>query len=151
MDWMDLLAVQGTLKSLLQQHSSKASTESLHWPSKWAEITLWFTIVGPKIFTNLSVKCTFKVFRKCFFKVSDSLQPQGLQHTRFLCPWNSPVKNIGVGCHFLLQGIFLTQGSNPGLLHCRRILYHLSHQGGPIAQKKKPLSLLCFFFKLQGY
>ena len=33
-------------------------------------------------------------------------------------------KNTGVGCHFLLQGIFLTQGSNPGPLHCRRILYH---------------------------
>ena len=33
--------------------------------------------------------------------------------------WNSPGKNTGVGCHFLLQGIFLTQGSNPGLPHCR--------------------------------
>ena len=40
-------------------------------------------------------------------------------------------KNTGVGCHFLLQGVFLTQGLNPGLLHCRRILYHLSHQGSP--------------------
>ena len=37
---------------------------------------------------------------------------------------DSPGKNIGVGCHFLLQGIFLTQGSNPSLLHCRWILYH---------------------------
>ena len=43
----------------------------------------------------------------------------------------SPGKNTGVGCHALLQGIFPTQGSNPGLLHCRRILYHLSHQGRP--------------------
>ena len=34
-----------------------------------------------------------------------------------------------MGCHFLLQGIFLTQGLNPGLLHCRQRLYHLSHQG----------------------
>ena len=38
------------------------------------------------------------------------------------CPWNFPGKNTGVGCHFLLQGIFLTQGLNPGLLHCRRSL-----------------------------
>ena len=37
----------------------------------------------------------------------------------------------GVGCHFLLQGIFLIQGSNPGVLHCRWTLYHLSHQGSP--------------------
>ena len=115
---------------------SITSTESFQWPSKWAEMTLRFTIVGPKIFTDLSVKCTFKVFWKCFFKVSDSLQPQGLQHARFLCPWNSPVKNIRVGCHSLLQGIFLTQGSNPGLLHCRWILHHLSHQGSPLNPPK---------------
>ena len=41
---------------------------------------------------------------------------------------DSPGKNTGVGCHALLQGIFPTQGSVPGLLHCRWILYHLSHQ-----------------------
>ena len=45
---------------------------------------------------------------------------------RFLCPWDFPGKNTGVGCHFLLQGIFLTQGFNLGLLHCRHILYCLS-------------------------
>jgi len=36
-----------------------------------------------------------------------------------------------MGCHFLLQGMFPTQGSNPGLSHCRQTLYHLSHQGSP--------------------
>ena len=41
-----------------------------------------------------------------------------------LWPWDSLGKNTGVGCHALLQGIFLTQGLNPGLLHCRQILYH---------------------------
>ena len=59
--------------------------------------------------------------------VSDSFEPHGLQPTRLLCLWNSPGKNTGVGCHSLLQGIFLNQGLNPGLLHCRQILYHLSH------------------------
>ena len=44
-------------------------------------------------------------------------------------PWNSPGKNTGVACHALLQGIFLTQGSNPGIPHYLQILYHLSHQG----------------------
>ena len=44
---------------------------------------------------------------------------------------DSPGKNTGVGCHVLLQGIFSTQGSNSGLLHCRRILYCLSHQRSP--------------------
>ena len=50
-----------------------------------------------------------------------------------LCsPWNSPGQNPGVGSHSLLQRIFPTQGWNPGLLHCRWIPYHLSHQGSPI-------------------
>ena len=48
--------------------------------------------------------------------MSDSLRPHGLQPTRLLCPWNFPGKNTGAGCHFLLQGIFPTQGSNLGLL-----------------------------------
>ena len=47
------------------------------------------------------------------------------------CPWNFLGQNTRVDCHFLLQGIFLTQGLNPGLLHCRQILYHLSYQGSP--------------------
>ena len=45
--------------------------------------------------------------------------------------WNSPGQNIGVGSLSLLQGIFPTQGSNPGLPHYRRILYQLSHKGSP--------------------
>ena len=59
----------------------------------------------------------------------DSLQTYGLQSVRLLCPWDSPDKNTGVRCHFLLQGIFPSQGLNLGLLHCRQILYCLSHQG----------------------
>ena len=47
---------------------------------------------------------------------------------------DSPGKNPGVGCHALLQGIFLTQGSNQGLLRCRRIPYQLSHHGSPQSQ-----------------
>ena len=57
--------------------------------------------------------------------VSDTLQSCG--------PWNSPGQNTGMGCLSLLQGIFPTQGSNPGLLHCRQILYQLSHQGSPLS------------------
>ena len=49
--------------------------------------------------------------------------------TRLLCPWNFPGKNTRGGSRFLLQGIFQTQGLNLVLLHCRWILYHLSHQG----------------------
>ena len=63
--------------------------------------------------------------------VPDSLQPHGLQPSRLLCPWDFPGKDTGVGCYFLLQGIFPTQGSNAGLLHCRQILYPLSYKGSP--------------------
>ena len=55
---------------------------------------------------------------------SDSLQPHGL-----FCPWDSPVKNTGVGCHFLLRGTLLIQGSDPGLLPGRRSLYHWATWG----------------------
>ena len=61
--------------------------------------------------------------------LSYSLRPRGLWRSRLFHPWDSPGKNTGVGCHFLLQGIFLTRRLNPGLLHCRQTLYPLSHQG----------------------
>ena len=58
--------------------------------------------------------------------VSDSSQPHGLYSS-----WDSPGQDTGVDSLSLLQGIFPTQGSNPGLPHCRQILYQLSHQGSP--------------------
>ena len=63
--------------------------------------------------------------------MSDSVRPHRRQPTRLHSLWDSPGKNTGVGCHFLLQGLFPAQGSNPGLLHCRWILYQLSHKGSP--------------------
>ena len=64
--------------------------------------------------------------------MSDSLQSHGLcSPPGSSVHGNSSGKNTGVGCHALLQGIFPNQGSNPGLLHCRQILYHLSHQRSP--------------------
>ena len=59
--------------------------------------------------------------------MSDSVRPHRRQPTRLPLPWDSPGKNTGECCHFFLQGIFQTQESNPGLLHCRQIRYQLSH------------------------
>ena len=64
--------------------------------------------------------------------------PMDCSLTRFLCPWDFPGKNTGVDCHFLLQGIFPTQGWNPGLPHCRQKLYHRSHQG------RSTFQVVCF-------
>ena len=58
--------------------------------------------------------------------MSDSLQPHGLYS-----PWDSPGQDTGVGSHSFLQGIFPAQGLNPGLPHCRWILYQLNHAGSP--------------------
>ena len=70
--------------------------------------------------------------------VSDSLWPHG-QPTRLLCPRDSPGKNTGVCCHFLLQGIFLTKGLNPGLL----CLLHWQMRSLQLA----PLTNLYIFFR----
>ena len=72
---------------------------------------------------------------------SNPLQYSGLENsmdcslTGLLPPWDFPGKKTGVGCHFLLQGNFPTQGSNLGLLHYRQMLYHLSHKGSPRDQQ----------------
>ena len=63
--------------------------------------------------------------------VSTTLRPHGLYS-----PWNFPSQNTGVGSLSLLEGIFPTQGLNSGLLHCRQILYQLSHKGSPSANEK---------------
>ena len=75
-----------------------------------------------------------KVPRVCACVCTQSrltLQPHELYLARLLCPWNSPGRNTGAGCHSLPLGIFPTQGWNSSLLHCRLILCHLSHQGSP--------------------
>ena len=78
---------------------------------------------------NLCLKVYFVCFSIWFSHMPEScltLATHGL-----LRPWDSPGKNTGVGCHFPLQEIFPTQGSNLSLLHCRQILYQLSCEGSP--------------------
>ena len=66
----------------------------------------------------------------------DPLRLCGLQPARLLCPWDSPGKNTGAGCHSFLQGIFPAQGSNPGSA-LQWIPYQLSHQGSSLFLKSK--------------
>ena len=66
--------------------------------------------------------------------------PRIVACTKLLHPRDFPGKSTGVGCHFLLQGIFPTQGSNPGLSHCRQTLYRLSHQyNGKVLIRGRPM------------
>ena len=73
----------------------------------------------------------------CWFAavVAVSVRPYGTQHASFLCPWDSPGKDTRVGCHFLFQGIFLTQGSNKHVLHWKV-------GSSPLAPPRKSKSLL---------
>ena len=71
--------------------------------------------------------------------MSDSLWPHGLQPDRLLCPWNFPGKNTRACCHFLLRGIFPTQGSNLCLLH----FLHWQADSLPLAPPGKPCIYRC--------
>jgi len=82
----------------------------------------------------------------CHSVMSDSLRPHGLQPTRLLHPWDFPGKKTRVGCHSLLQQIFLTQGLNLNLLHCRQILHHLSHLRTPFLTPGNPESVLRIYY-----
>ena len=66
----------------------------------------------------------------CLF--TQSCPAHGLEPSRLVCPWDSPGKNTGLGCHFLLQGIFLTQEWNVSLQHWQVDSLPLSHQGSHI-------------------
>ena len=82
-----------------------------------------------------------------------------LQLTKFLRPWDFPGKNTGVGCHCLLQGVFLTQGSNPGVQHSRQILYPLRyreasillHQGNSCSEQTLVILLKVVKIKITCY
>ena len=82
--------------------------------------------------------CCAKSLQSC-----PTLRSYGTQLTRLPCPWDSPGKNTQVGCHALLQGIFLSQGLNSRLRHCRQILYttltsNMSHSCIPLSLTVPP-------------
>ena len=87
------------------------------------KIILKFYLSGPQNVTLFGNRIAATESRSV---VSNSLRPHGPYS-----PWNCPGQNTGVGSLSLLQGIFPTQGSNPGLLHCRQILYQMRYQGSP--------------------
>ena len=105
---MDLLAVQGTLKSLLQHHSSKAS---ILWRSAFFILGIYplFYLICICLYTHTweqKARCAHTSADCCCCVtsvVSDSVRPHRQQPTRLPSPWDSPGKNTGVGCHFLLQ------------------------------------------------
>ena len=106
----------------------------------WIEILLYKFLLFPNYDLMWSVSHSV---------MSESLQLHGLQPAWLLCPWNSPGKNTEAGSHSLLQRIVSIKGWNLGLLHCRQILYSLSHQGSPFSSALThfPLQLCVSFLK----
>ena len=126
---------------ILYQLSHKGSIRMLEWEaypfprgsSQPRNRTRVSCIAG--VFLSSKFPFTSPMWSESCSVVSDSLPPHGLYS-----PQNSPDQNTGVGSLSLLQGIFPTQRSNPGLLHCRWILYQLSHNESPYL----PYTLLLF-------
>ena len=83
--------------------------------------------------------------------MSDSMRPLGLQPTRLLRPWDFLGKSTGVGNLSLLQGIFLIQELNWGLLHCRLLLYQLSYEGTSVICEKTLWEYVDILFSQPSY
>ena len=102
---------------------------SIIWHHLYVETKKWYKLIYLQIknrLTDIENKQTWLIEEKSESEscsvISNSLWPHKLYN-----PWNSPDQNTRVGSHSLLQGIFPTQGLNPGLMHCMWILYPLSY------------------------
>ncbi|CAM9120065.1 unnamed protein product [Rangifer tarandus platyrhynchus] len=111
--------------SLDMEAASRQDVSPSVWEVTCREGCSQLSSPGPIYTRNCESLSHFQLFEPC----------------RLLCPCNFPDKNTGVGSHSLLHGTFLTQVSQPELLNCRQILYHLSHQGSPGRQGDKSNSL----------
>ena len=98
-----------------------------HFHKKHPVHSFWHKVV-PYIPETMKSETVVKQWKQSCLTLCD---PMDCSLATLLHPWDSAGKNTGVGCHALLQGILPTQGSKPGLLHWKQILYHLSHQGSP--------------------
>ena len=124
----------------------------LGWESPLEEeIATHSSILAWKIYPDIFIKVKVKSLSRSWLFAT----PWIVACTKLLHPWDFQGKSTGVVCHSLLQGIFPTQGSNPGLSHCRQTLYCLSHQGSRCflvfvkTLVKWPLRVLVFFFKFR--
>ena len=142
---------------LRNQYLECIKSDKIEWTLLWFILLIWLcTIHIPFTFLDalnyiwyfpLEFTWQFEQMHYACYSMyvcvsfAQSLWPCGLKSTRFLCLWNSADKNTGMGSHSLLQGIFLNQGLNPGLLHCRQILYCLNLQGSPLYQ-----NMLCILW-----
>ena len=114
------------------QNNWQNSKQSFSWRREWdPNFNFWTETRVPRTLAFLESERKWKKVKvKSLSHVRLFATPWTVAyHTSLESPWDFPGKSTGVGCHFLPQRIFPTQGSNLGLPHCRQTLYHLSHQG----------------------
>ena len=150
---IDRGAWRATVQSIAQSDTTEWLSTQAHTGLKmeWVHFN-WGFLVKASVQVKFTHTYSSSVLVVCNVKVlvaqlCPTLRPHGLKPARILCPWDSPGKNPGVGSHALLQRIFPTQGSNPGLQHCRQVLFHLSHQGR--SHHDPPAASLGNFFGMQ--
>ena len=138
-------SVHRILQARIVEWVATSSFRGSSWPRYWTQVsciadrffTVWTTREAHKMVyfaynLHISSHILCHLYITCLSEsgsrsvMFSSLWPHGLYS-----PWNFPGQNTGVGSLSLLQGIFPTQRSNPSLLHCRQILYQLSHKGSP--------------------
>ena len=110
--------------------SSQSCKDLLAFSLQWSQTSL----LSHSVWAHFSITCLSGDTISCLpnVKVKVTQLCLTLCHLMDCSPWNSPGQNTGVGSHSLLQGIFPTQGLNPGLSHCSQTLYQLNHQGSPL-------------------
>ena len=112
-------------------YPDRISYQSLWLKDMMGDVEKWSLHVVSEVTNEGTYISALHIESESRLIMPNSLWPHELHPARLLCLWDLPGKNTGVGCHFLLQGSFPTQGSNRGLLHCRQILYWLSYQRKP--------------------
>ena len=95
------------------------------WPRDWTQVSR----IAGRFFTVWATRESYYTYKVKESEVAQSCPTLCGACTRLLHPWDFLDKSTGMGCHFLLQGIFPTRRLNPGLLHCRQTLYCLTQQG----------------------
>ena len=119
-------SVHRILQARILEWVAMLSPRGYSQPRNWTHVSSSPALAGGFFISSTTWEATFLRVK---VKVAQSCLT--LCNPMDYSPWNSPGQNTGVGSLSLLQEIFPTQGSNPGLLHCRRILYQLSHEGSP--------------------
>ena len=123
---MDYSPPGSSLHGILQVRILEWFAISFSWGSSWPWDQTQVSCITGRFFTTWAMRVKVLVSQSCLTRRDPWTVPLSMEFSR---------QEYWSGCHFLLQGIFPTQGLNPGFPHCRQTLYCLSHQGSPYCSR----------------